>query len=76
MEIIHPEGWPRPSGYANGVKASGEFVFVAGQIAWDENGNIVGDDLATQTEQVLKNVIAVLREAGAKPEHLTKMTWY
>ncbi|MDR3512013.1 MAG: RidA family protein [Caulobacteraceae bacterium] len=71
-----PPGWPRPSGYSNGVAASGRQVFVAGQIGWDEAGRIVSSDFAEQFRQVLANTLAVLAEAGAGPEHVCRMTWY
>jgi enamine deaminase RidA (YjgF/YER057c/UK114 family) len=73
---LAPAGWPRPKGYANGVAASGRMVFVAGQIGWDEHERMVGDDFADQFRQVLVNTLAVLREAGAGPEHVCRMTWF
>ena len=76
LQTLQPEGWPRPSGYANGVAASGRQVFVAGQIGWDETGTIVSDDFAEQFHQVLANTLAVLKVAGAGPEHICRMTWY
>jgi enamine deaminase RidA (YjgF/YER057c/UK114 family) len=76
MQILHPPGWPRPKGYANGIAAEGRLVFVAGQIGWDEREAIVSDDLVAQIEQALVNTLAVLREAGAGPEHVARMTWY
>jgi enamine deaminase RidA (YjgF/YER057c/UK114 family) len=76
-EILLPEGWAKPIGYANGVAARGRLVFVAGQVGWNPaTGQFETDDFAAQTEQTLKNVAAVLREAGAGPEHLVRMTWY
>jgi enamine deaminase RidA (YjgF/YER057c/UK114 family) len=76
-EILLPEGWAKPSGYANGVAASGRLIFVAGQIGWNPTTcEIEADDFAAQTETALRNVAAVLREAGAGPEHVTRMTWY
>jgi enamine deaminase RidA (YjgF/YER057c/UK114 family) len=76
-EILQPAGWAKPSGYANGIAARGRLVFVAGQIGWNPaTGEIETDDLAQQTEIALRNVAAVLREAGAGPEHVTRMTWY
>ena len=76
-EILLPEGWAKPIGYANGVAASGRMVFVAGQIGWNpQTCEIETDDFAAQTEIALRNVAAVLREAGAGPEHVTRMTWY
>jgi enamine deaminase RidA (YjgF/YER057c/UK114 family) len=76
VRILQPPGWPRPRGYANGVAASGTMVFVGGQIGWDEHEAIVSDDLALQLAQALDNTLAVLREAGAGPEHVVRMTWY
>ena len=76
MQILQPPGWPRPRGYANGVAAQGRLVFVAGQIGWDASGAIVSDDLVDQLRQTLENTLAVLREAGAGPQHVTRMTWY
>jgi enamine deaminase RidA (YjgF/YER057c/UK114 family) len=76
-EILLPEGWARPSGYANGIAASGRLVFTAGQIGWNPaTCEIETDDFAAQTEIALRNVAAVLREAGAGPEHVVRMTWY
>jgi enamine deaminase RidA (YjgF/YER057c/UK114 family) len=75
-EILEPPGWARPRGYANGVAATGKQVFVAGQIGWDEKQRIVSDDFAAQTRQALANVVAVLACAGARPEHLVRLTWY
>jgi enamine deaminase RidA (YjgF/YER057c/UK114 family) len=76
-EILLPEGWAKPSGYANGIAASGRLVFVAGQIGWNPaTCEIETDDFAAQTEIALRNVAAVLRAAGAGPEHIVRMTWY
>jgi enamine deaminase RidA (YjgF/YER057c/UK114 family) len=76
MQVLLPEGWPRPKGYANGVAASGTQVFIAGMIGWDAQGVFHSDDFAAQTRQALHNIVAVLREAGGKPEHIVRMTWY
>jgi enamine deaminase RidA (YjgF/YER057c/UK114 family) len=76
MRILQPPGWPRPRGYANGTMAEGRLVFVAGQIGWDATQTIVSDDLVDQLRQTLANTLAVLREAGAGPEHVARMTWY
>ena len=73
---LQPAGWPRPKGYSNGVEASGRLVFVAGQIGWDEHEQIVSDDFGDQFRQVLLNTLAVLGEAGAGPQHITRMTWF
>ena len=76
MQVLLPAGWPRPKGYANGVTARGRMVFVAGMIGWDEQGQFPSDDMADQARQALQNVVAVLTEGGAKPEHIVRMTWY
>jgi enamine deaminase RidA (YjgF/YER057c/UK114 family) len=75
-ETINPAGWPRPSGYANGIVAEGRFLAISGQIGWNESGELVGDDFLAQARQALSNVVAVLRAAGAAPEHLVRLTWY
>ena len=71
-----PPGWPRPRGYANGIAGSGRLVFTAGMIGWDETETIVSDGITGQFEQILKNMLAILAEAGAGPEHVVRMTWY
>ena len=76
MQILQPPDWPRPKGYSNGIAAQGTMVFVAGQIGWDRNEYILSDNLAEQVRQTLLNTVAVLAEAGAGPEHVTRMTWY
>ncbi|WP_442578762.1 RidA family protein [Mesorhizobium sp. ASY16-5R] len=74
--ILQPEGWAKPVGYANGVSARGRQVFVAGQVGWNGQCQWETDDFAGQVRQTLENVVAVLKEAGAGPEHITTMTWY
>ena len=76
MQVLLPRGWPRPKGYANGVVASGRQVFIAGMIGWDSEGVFHTDDFAGQVRQALQNIVEVLREAGGKPEHIVRMTWY
>jgi enamine deaminase RidA (YjgF/YER057c/UK114 family) len=76
MRALLPSGWPRPKGYANGVTARGRQIYVAGMIGWDEHGVFHTDDFAEQTRQALLNIVAVLREGGAGPEHIVRMTWY
>lgn len=71
-----PAGWPKPRGYANGVSAHGTQVFIAGQIGWDESGQFGSDRFADQARQALSNIVAILKEAGARPEHIVRMTWY
>jgi enamine deaminase RidA (YjgF/YER057c/UK114 family) len=75
-QILQPAHWARPRGYSNGVMARGQMVFVAGMIGWDAQCVFHTDDFAGQVRQALTNVVEVLREAGAKPEHITRMTWY
>jgi enamine deaminase RidA (YjgF/YER057c/UK114 family) len=76
MNVILPEGWPRPKGYANGVVASGRMLFIAGMIGWDAQGQFHSDDFAVQARQALRNIAEVLRTAGGKPENIVRMTWY
>lgn len=76
MKLLQPPGWRPPRGYANGVAASGTMVFVAGQVGWNAEQQFESDDFVAQVRQALLNVRAVLAEAGAGPEHITRMTWY
>jgi len=76
VRIVQPDGWLRPRGYSNGVVAQGTFLFVAGQIGWDESEQFASDDLIAQVRQALRNTLAVLAAGGAKPEHVVRMTWY
>jgi enamine deaminase RidA (YjgF/YER057c/UK114 family) len=74
--ILQPEGWAPPKGYANGIAARGTLLFVGGQIGWNAAGEFETDDFVAQVRQALSNVVAVLAAGGARPEHLTSMTWY
>ena len=76
MRTLQPAGWPRPKGYSNGIAASGRLIVTAGVIGWNEREEIVSDDLAGQFRQVLHNILAILAEDGARPEHIVRMTWY
>ncbi|MBS0386114.1 MAG: RidA family protein [Proteobacteria bacterium] len=76
MRTLLPPGWPRPKGYSNGVEAAGRLVFVAGQIGWTPEQRFEASSFAGQFSQALDNTLAVLREAGAAPEHVARMTWY
>ena len=76
MEFLQPAGWPRPRGYSNGIAASGRLVFVSGMVGWDADGVFHTDDFAGQVRQTLANIVAVLAEGGAKPDHIVRMTWY
>ena len=75
-KVLLPAGWPRPRGYSNGVMARGRMVFVAGMVGWDAEGVFHTDEMAGQARQALSNIVAVLEEAGARPEHIVRMTWY
>lgn len=76
LKVLQPDGWKRPKGYANGISAKGRLVFVSGVIGWDVQGVLVAADFAGQVRQVLKNIVAILAEGGAKPEHLVRMNWF
>jgi enamine deaminase RidA (YjgF/YER057c/UK114 family) len=76
MQILRPKNWPAPVGYSWGVAARGRQVYVAGLVGWDERGRLAAADFVGQAKQALKNAVAVLAEAGARPEHITRMTWY
>ena len=76
MRLLHPRGWKPPVGYANGIAASGTVVFVAGQVGWDASQAFRSEEIAPQFQQALENVIAVLAEAGGRPEHICRMTAY
>lgn len=76
MKIIQPSGWPKPKGYANGMLARGQMLFIAGQVGWNENEEMVSERFHEQVRQVLHNISAILNEAGALPEHLVRMTWF
>ncbi|WP_349743972.1 RidA family protein [Roseateles cavernae] len=75
-QILQPADWAAPRGYANGVAATGKQIFVAGQIGWNGQCQFESDDFIAQVRQTLLNIKAVLAEAGAGPEHITRMTWY
>lgn len=76
MKMLQPPGWVPPKGYANGVAARGTLIFVGGQIGWSAQARFESEDFIAQTAQALRNVRAVLAEAGAGPEHMVRMTWY
>lgn len=76
MEFLQPPGWPRPKGYANGVVAHGRQVHVSGMVGWTPEGVFETNEFVAQSRQALANIVAVLREAGAGPEHIVRMTWY
>lgn len=74
-DLLLPPNWPQPKGYANGIRARGTFVFTGGVIGWDETETLA-DGFVAQTRQALTNILAILKEGGAGPEHLVRMTWY
>jgi enamine deaminase RidA (YjgF/YER057c/UK114 family) len=76
MNFLQPPGWSRPKGYSNGILATGRMVFVAGQVGWDQAEVFRTDDLVGQVRQALTNIVAILAEGGARPEHVVRMTWY
>ncbi len=76
MQPLHPKHWAPAKGFANGIAAEGRQVFVAGQIGWGPDQQFSSDDFAAQVEQALKNIVEVLAEAGANPEHIVRLTWY
>jgi enamine deaminase RidA (YjgF/YER057c/UK114 family) len=76
LAILQPAGWAQPKGYANGVAASGRLVFVGGQVGWNAKQRFESADFVAQARQALANVVAVLAEAGGRPEHVARMTWY
>ena len=76
MKLLQPRGWKPPVGYANGIAASGTVVFVAGQVGWDASQVFRSEEIVPQFQQALENVLAVLAEAGGRPEHICRMTAY
>jgi enamine deaminase RidA (YjgF/YER057c/UK114 family) len=76
LQQVNPPGWPQPKGYANGMTGGGRLVFVAGQVGWSEAQVFATDDFVGQVEQALRNTVAVLAAAGARPDHIARMTWY
>jgi enamine deaminase RidA (YjgF/YER057c/UK114 family) len=76
MQILQPPGWARAKGFSNGIAANGRLVFIAGQIGWTGEGKWEARDFAGQFKQALKNILAVLKEAGGQPQHIVRLTWY
>jgi enamine deaminase RidA (YjgF/YER057c/UK114 family) len=75
-KILQPDGWTAPRGYSNGIEARGRTVVIGGQIGWDGQCRFHTSDFAAQARQALQNIVAILAEAGGKPEHIIRMTWY
>ncbi len=76
MKVLQPAGWPRPKGYSNAIETRGRTIYVAGLIGWNEEETFVARDLPGQFDQILRNLVALLAEANAGPEHVVRMTWY
>ncbi len=75
-EFLQPPGWAAPKGYSNGVAASGRQVYLAGQIGWNESQQLVSSRFAVQVRQALQNIVTLLAQAGGRPEHLVRLTWF
>jgi enamine deaminase RidA (YjgF/YER057c/UK114 family) len=75
LTILQPDGWPAPRGYSNGIAGTGRTVMIGGQIGWDERGRLA-EGFVAQVTQALRNILAVLRQAGGGPEHIARLTWY
>ena len=75
-QFLNPPGWIAPKGYANGVSVRGRQIYLAGQIGWNESQQLVGGQLALQVRQALQNVVVLLAQEGARPEHLVRLTWF
>ena len=76
METLQPPGWTRPKGYSHGIVARGTLAVLGGQVGWNEREEFETDDFAGQAKQALENIVAILAEAGAGPEHIVRMTWF
>ena len=76
MKTLQPPDWIPPRGYANGIAARGTLVFVGGQVGWNAQQQFESDDFVAQSRRALQNIVAILAEAGARPEHIARMTWY
>ncbi len=76
FEFLHPKSWKKAKGFANGIVAEGRTVFLAGQIGWNADQHFDSTDFVAQVRQALENIVALVAEAGGKPEHITRLTWY
>ena len=76
LEFLHPKGWKPAVGYSNGVAATGRMVFTGGMVGWTGDCEFETDEFAGQVAQALRNIVSVLAEAGARPEHIVRLTWY
>jgi len=76
MKILQPPNWPRPQGYANGVSATGNLIFLSGIVGWHAQGQFEHSGFTAQVRQALLNIVEILKQANARPEHIARMTWY
>ena len=76
FQFLHPQSWKKPKGFANGIAADGRLVFLAGQIGWNAEQKFESADFVAQARQALANIVALVAEAGGKPEHITRLTWF
>ena len=76
MKLLNPESWKKPKGYSNGVMVQGQQIYLAGQVGWNADEVFESLELLPQCQQILENIVAILAQANAKPEHLVRMTWY
>ena len=76
FEFLHPAHWKKAKGFANGIAAEGRTVFLAGQVGWNAQQHFDSTDFVAQVRQALENIVALMAEAGGKPEHITRLTWY
>jgi enamine deaminase RidA (YjgF/YER057c/UK114 family) len=76
MKVLQPPGWPQPKGYSNGISARGRMIFTAGVVGWDDSETFVSETLPGQFAQTLQNIVAILAEDGAGPEHIVRMSCY
>jgi enamine deaminase RidA (YjgF/YER057c/UK114 family) len=75
-QLLHPRAWKQPKGFANGVAAEGRLVFLAGQVGWNAEQIFESEDFIAQTRQALANIVTLVAEAGGKPEHIVRLTWF
>jgi enamine deaminase RidA (YjgF/YER057c/UK114 family) len=75
-QLLHPKNWKRPNGYANGIAAEGRLVFLAGQVGWNFEQKFESADFVAQVRQALANIVALVAEAGGRPEHIVRLTWF
>jgi len=75
-QLLHPRAWKQPKGFVNGIAAEGRMIFVAGQVGWNAEQTFESDDFVAQAHQALQNVVAIVGEAGGRPEHIARLTWF